>query len=117
MQIGELSRRTGISVRMLRYYEKEGVLAPGRRQSGYRDYDAADERIARRIRLLSETGLKLSTIKILLPCVRSDAPEFELCDQVRTTLEREIAGVDSQIARLRTSRRILAGYLGENAMR
>ena len=30
MKIGELSRRTGVSVRMLRYYEGEGLLAPQR---------------------------------------------------------------------------------------
>ncbi|TGS35810.1 MerR family DNA-binding transcriptional regulator, partial [Mesorhizobium sp. M8A.F.Ca.ET.182.01.1.1] len=30
MKIGELSRRTSVSIRMLRYYEAEGLLAPVR---------------------------------------------------------------------------------------
>ena len=30
MQIGELSARTGASVRMLRYYEEQGLLEPRR---------------------------------------------------------------------------------------
>lgn len=28
MRIGEISARTGVSVRMLRYYEEQGLLAP-----------------------------------------------------------------------------------------
>ena len=38
MQIGELSARTGASVRMLRYYEEHGLLEPERTESGYRVY-------------------------------------------------------------------------------
>jgi len=42
MRIGELSARTGVSVRMLRHYEKEGLLHPSRLASGYRAYTSAD---------------------------------------------------------------------------
>jgi DNA-binding transcriptional MerR regulator len=113
MQIGELSRRSGIGVRMLRYYEEEGLLQPRRRGSGYRDYGKADEQLVRRIRMLSEAGLKLDTIRQLLPCVVSDRPEFEPCAEVLATLRREVVGMDKRIKSLRSSRRILAGYLGE----
>ena len=34
MKIGELSRRSGVSIRMLRYYETEGLLKPKRTASG-----------------------------------------------------------------------------------
>jgi DNA-binding transcriptional MerR regulator len=38
VQIGELARRSGLSVKALRYYEDLGVLAPpSRTQSGYRE--------------------------------------------------------------------------------
>ena len=48
MQIGELSARTGASVRMLRYYEEQGLLEPRRTGSGYRDYAESDvDRVAR----------------------------------------------------------------------
>jgi DNA-binding transcriptional MerR regulator len=114
VQIGELSRRTGVSIRMLRYYEEEGLLEPGRRESGYREFGAAEEQLVRRIRMLSEAGLKLDAIRTLLPCVLNDRPELELCEEVRTTLRREINGMDERIRCLRASRRVLVGYLGED---
>jgi hypothetical protein len=42
VRIGELSRRTRVSERLLRYYEEQGLLRPGRRPSGYREYGDAD---------------------------------------------------------------------------
>ncbi len=40
MKIGELSRRTGVPTRMLRYYEEQGLLRPERADNGYRSYRA-----------------------------------------------------------------------------
>ncbi|RKP49663.1 MerR family transcriptional regulator [Pararobbsia silviterrae] len=115
MKIGELSRRSGISVRMLRYYEQEGLLQPNRQASGYRDYDETDEQVVRRIRMLGEAGLKLDTIRQLLPCVLNDRPDFEPCAEVLATLKRELGGMDERIKCLRSSRKILADYLGRLA--
>lgn len=38
MTIGETSRRSGWSPRMLRYLEQEGLVVPGRTDAGYRRY-------------------------------------------------------------------------------
>ena len=38
MKIGELSRRTGVPTRMLRYYEEQDLLHPERAENGYRAY-------------------------------------------------------------------------------
>src|SRR5512139_2715136 len=38
MTIGEASRRSGWSPRMLRYLEQEGLVVPGRSEAGYRRY-------------------------------------------------------------------------------
>lgn len=111
MQIGDLSKRTGISVRMLRYYEQEGLLAPVRRASNYRDYGEAEERTVRRIRLLSEAGLKLRAIRALLPCVVTDRPDFDPCPEVVATLRQEIETLAQKIDCLRSSQTILTGYL------
>lgn len=47
MRIGEISEATGVSARMLRHYEKLGLIEPGARtNAGYRVYDDVDlERI------------------------------------------------------------------------
>jgi Cu(I)-responsive transcriptional regulator len=43
MKIGEASRLSGVSERMIRHYEKIGLIPPPARQdSGYRDYSQAD---------------------------------------------------------------------------
>lgn len=43
MKIGELSARTGVSIRSLRYYEQQGLLAPARHENGYREYSPLAE--------------------------------------------------------------------------
>ncbi|MBR1219457.1 MerR family transcriptional regulator [Bradyrhizobium sp. U87765 SZCCT0131] len=111
MKIGELSRRTGVSVRMLRYYEAEGLLAPARTGAGYRDYDASAEVTVRRIRLLGEAGLKLDAVRQLLPCLLGDTPHFVPCAALRAGLAREMKELDARIGALTHSRRLLAGFL------
>ena len=57
MRIGELSRRTGVSVRLLRYYEDQGLLAPARLPSGYRDYDGGAVEQVQLIRVLDRKSV------------------------------------------------------------
>jgi DNA-binding transcriptional MerR regulator len=111
MKIGELSRRTGVSVRMLRYYEGEDLLAPGRTESGYRDYGPAEENTVRRIKMLGAAGMTLETIRRLLPCVTSDDPAFRPCNDLRRILVQQVRLIDERIESLSQSRTILAGYL------
>ncbi len=110
MQIGQLSRRTGVSVRMLRYYEDEGLISPTRRASGYRDYGADDERIVKAIRQLNEAGLKLDFIRRFLPCLRSDGPILHPCPDLMAAMRQEMQALDAQIEKYRESRGILDGY-------
>lgn len=111
MKIGELSRRTGVSVRMLRYYEDEELLAPQRTESGYRDYGPAEEETVRRIKMLGAAGITLETIQRLLPCVRNNDPTFTPCNELRRTLVQQVALIDQRLETLSHSRKILAGFL------
>ncbi|WP_315796953.1 MerR family transcriptional regulator [Bradyrhizobium sp. SZCCHNRI3043] len=111
MKIGELSRRTRVSVRMLRYYEDQGLLAPRRTGAGYRDYGPAEEETVRRIKLLGAAGMTLETIQQLLPCVKSDQPAFTPCDNLRRILAEQVGLIDQRIETLSQSRTILAGFL------
>lgn len=96
---------------MLRYYEAEGLLAPQRTDSGYRDYGPAEEETVRRIKMLGAAGMTLETIQQLLPCVRSNDPEFTPCNNLRRILAEQVGLIDERIETLSQSRTILAGFL------
>ena len=67
MKIGEASARSGISERMIRHYEKIGLMpAPSRRDSGYRDYDQRDVHTLRFIRRARDLGFPIEEIRQLL---------------------------------------------------
>lgn len=111
MRIGELSRRTGVSVRMLRYYEEEQLLRPARAESGYRHYSDEHADLVTRIKALNEAGLTLATVRIVLPCTDDDGQRFKPCAQVKPALEREMQRIADKIGALEDSRQILARYL------
>lgn len=100
-----------MSVRMLRYYEAEGLLAPMRTAAGYRDYGPADEETVRRIKMLGAAGMTLETIQRLLPCVRNNDPAFTPCNELRRILAQQVGLIDERIETLSQSRNILAGFL------
>lgn len=65
MRINDLENRTGLDRATIRYYEKEGMIAPERRENGYRDYSEADRAQLLKIKLLRQLGMPLSKIKQL----------------------------------------------------
>jgi DNA-binding transcriptional MerR regulator len=73
MQIGELSERTGVPARMLRYYEEQHLLTPVRAENGYRHYPESTVNRVNEIRDLIESGLPTRIVRQLLPC-RSGLP-------------------------------------------
>lgn len=111
MKIGELSRRTGVSIRMLRYYEAAGFLAPHRTHSGYRDYGSADEETIERIKRLGAAGMTLETIRKVIPCVISNQPAFTPCDDLRFILAKQMSIIDKKIENLHKSRGLLVKFL------
>lgn len=69
MKIGELARRAGVSVRALRYYEEQGLLAPERTPSGQRRYTEETVEVVRLFQRFYAAGLSSRSIAALLPCV------------------------------------------------
>ncbi len=66
--IGELSERTGVSVRALRYYEQNDLLNAVRTRAGHRRFPLADIESVRRIRLLLDAGLPpLAVVSQVIP--------------------------------------------------
>ncbi|MET7647066.1 MerR family transcriptional regulator [Streptomyces sp. NPDC005426] len=108
MRIGEMVRRTGVSERLLRYYEEQGLLHPTRLPSGYRVYNEADIDTVRRIRSLLAAGLSTTIIARILPCVRIDGSALTpVCSDTIAELQRERERLTHTIHELQTSRTML----------
>jgi DNA-binding transcriptional MerR regulator len=100
VRIGDLASLTRVSVRALRYYEEQGLLASTRSERGQRRYaDAAVNRV-RLIQQLYGAGLSSKTIAEFLPCV--DAKESTPESRKRLAAERD--RINAQIAELMIAR-------------
>lgn len=73
MKVGELARRTGVSVRTLHYYDEIGLLSPAEHtDAGHRLYGADEIVRLQQIRSLQQLGFSLDEIRALLE--RPDLP-------------------------------------------
>lgn len=67
LSTGELSKKSGVSVRTVQFYDKKGILKPSHiNEKGYRFYDEEAELRLNYIVLYKNLGFTLSEIKILL---------------------------------------------------
>ena len=67
MSIKEAEKITGITNQNIRYYEKQGLLAPARRaENSYREYSQEDIRRLKLIKLFRKLGMPIGDIKRLL---------------------------------------------------
>ncbi len=99
MLIGEVSRRSGVSARMLRHYDRLGLVRPtGRTTGGYREYSTDDIRRLFHVESLRTLGLSLSDTKRALD--EADfAPSALVGDLIRHTQAR-IAAETELLAKL-----------------
>ncbi|MEV6111942.1 MerR family transcriptional regulator [Streptomyces sp. NPDC052109] len=109
MKIGELARATGVSVRLLRYYEEQGLLLPDRTPGGRRVYDADAPATVRRVRSLLDAGLPTRVIREVLDCVGGSEAEAEPC--LAPVLLEQLQGIEERIARLEGARTSLTRLL------
>ncbi|EDX21394.1 MerR-protein transcriptional regulator [Streptomyces sp. Mg1] len=93
MRIGQLARRSGVSVRALRYYEEQRLLESTRTPGGQRDYpDEALERV-QLIQDLYAAGLSSRTVLELLPCVSTGVATPAMLDQLIIERDRIAARI------------------------
>lgn len=112
LKIGELAKRTGVSVRSLRYYEDQGLLAAERSPSGQRHYapDAVE-----RVELLKQlyaAGLTSRAILEVLPCVH--APSAQTNDDAFVRMLEQRERLRSNIEELQATLRSLDEILDVN---
>src|SRR5215208_1450138 len=121
-KVGELARRTGLSVRALRYYDGIGLLSPSRRtEGGHRLYTAEDVVRLQRIKSLRALGLSLREIGEYLD--GTDVPPGRLIElhlarlKERNELQRRLCDRLEQVAsRLRSGEEIFSERFIETVM-
>jgi DNA-binding transcriptional MerR regulator len=105
VRIGELAARAGVSVRSLRYYEEQGLLASTRTAGGQRWYAEVDVERVVLVQRLYAAGLSSSTIATLMPCVDTPSEAASVAALARMAEERE--RLDAHIADLHRIRATL----------
>jgi MerR family mercuric resistance operon transcriptional regulator len=107
LPIGELSRRSGVNIETIRYYERVKVLPPPpRTASGRRVYGPGETRTLAFIRRSRELGFTLDEIRTLLTLSAENGQGA--CAEVRELASGHLAGVRAKIADLRAMERVLA---------
>ncbi|MEE1770201.1 MerR family transcriptional regulator [Streptomyces sp. JV185] len=115
--IGELSRRTGLSVRTIRFYSDSGVVAPTTRSpAGYRLYDLDALLRLELLRTLRELGMDLATIRRVLDrelslaevaAAHADAMDVRIrMLQLRRSVLRVVAGRGSDPEEIKLMHRL-----------
>ena len=106
LPIGELSKRSGVNIETIRYYERVKMLAPPpRTASGRRVYDETDLRILAFIRRSRELGFSLDEIRALL---RLGGPEKASCREVREIAAHHLQDIRAKLGDLKKLERLLS---------
>lgn len=111
LKIGEVSKRSGIGVEALRFYEKSGLLErPSRTFSGYRVYgEDVLERLAF-IKQAQALGFSLDEIRQIVEDARKGQSP---CDEVREIVRTRMEELDERLRELHRYRKELKATLEE----
>lgn len=101
----EAAERLGVTQRMLRHYENEGLLEVGRTLNGYRSYSESDIRRAARVRDFIATGFSTREVHAMRDCLSDDGTgpcpggieklteKLEQIDRLRAELDEKRSAV------------------------
>jgi DNA-binding transcriptional MerR regulator len=108
LKVGELAKRTGVTVRALHHYDSIGLLRPsGRSEGGYRLYNRDDVARLHGIQTLRQMGVPLADVAQLLDGGASSLPA--IVARQLGKLDREIARTQALRERLGVMQLVLAG--------
>ena len=106
MNIGEAASASGVSAKMIRYYEQTGLIpSAGRTASGYRTYTGTDVQMLRFIRRARDLGFSMKEITDLLALWL--APDRASADVKQIALAH-VADLERRIAEMTAMKQALA---------
>ena len=98
MNIGQAAKATGVSAKMIRYYESIGLIRPAaRRDSGYRDLDDRDLNDLRFIKRARSLGFSVEEITKLLALWRDQTRPSR---EVKAIAQQHVAELQARIAEM-----------------
>lgn len=110
MNIGQAAQASGVTAKMIRYYESIGLFsAASRTEAGYRQYDQLDVQTLRFIKRARELGFSIERIKTLLSLWEDRGRRSS---EVRALARQYIAELDADIEKLQSIRKQL-GHLAD----
>ncbi|WP_263263450.1 MerR family transcriptional regulator [Pseudomonas sp. RIT-PI-S] len=112
LSIGELAKRTGASVRSIRHYDDQGLLASNRTGNGYRAFPESAVSQVRQIQRLIATGFSLSDIRSFPDCMRMIEGAMA-CPETSAAQKSRLASIEQQISDLERRRARLLEMLAE----
>ena len=100
--IGEFSKITGLTVKTLRFYHEQGLLAPSAvdDETGYRYYSPAKVEAARAITFLRDLDFSLAEIREILAHLDDEGDLLEAMERQRQVIEEKIRTYRKVIASL-----------------
>ena len=115
MTVGELSRRTGLSIKAIREYEGLGLIySAGRSEGNYRMFDSSALWCAAVICQLRAVGLTLKEIKRIGDAYLTQ-PDEPVGPQIAAALDLAERRIDAQLRELLALRRRIRRYREGNA--
>lgn len=115
MRIGDLARRTDVPTRLLRYYEKQGLLHACRDGNGYRVYGEPAVKRVLMIRELLESGFTTEIIRSILRCKENphtpDERQEDATPEAVEALRRQVSNIERRIDSLTRTHEAVRSYL------
>jgi MerR family gold-responsive transcriptional activator of gol and ges genes len=106
MNIGQAAKASGVSAKMIRYYEQSGLIpAADRTASGYRDYSDTDVHMLRFIRRARDLGFSVAEISDLLGLWRDETRQSA---EVKRLAQGHIDELEKKIKDLQDMARTLS---------
>ena len=87
MKIKELENLLSISRSNIRFYEKQGLFVPERKENNYREYTEQDVYVLKKIIVLRKMGFSIEEIKLIQ---NNELPFHEALTDVQHRMEEEI---------------------------